>query len=432
MKGRGVTATRHADSTTTPSSPSARLVSLTSALYCTQYLGIGFVMTGLIVVFREQGVDLATLGAITSIGSLWAIKFLWAPLVDRYGVGRLGHYRSWLAGCQSAMIFVILLMLFTPPTLETFWSIVSLTAMFVLFSATQDIAADALVVRVVPQEQRGAINGVQVAAGYAGNVIGGGVLIVLYDKLGWITAILTLAALTAIALALILNSPEAQRTAPVGKRSLGQAYASMSFLWKSKRIAIWAFAIIPLLNIGASVVYYIANPALVDNGWSLTKIGVVLNIVASAIAILGSAACGFFTSRFGLKRPLFIGNSLAIVSVLLLLPMFSGQRNDLMTIAGVCLYMTAYSMTSVIIYTINMEYCREESAGSDFTVLTCLAMLFSFVAASPLLVVADRFGYVPVAVIGMAAMTAGTVLAFLHVKKYHPCRTTTVKESVSV
>lgn len=426
-----MTATQQADSTTTPSSPSARLVSLTSALYCTQYLGIGFVMTGLIVVFRELGVDLVTLGAIASLGAVWAIKFLWAPLVDRYGVKCLGHYRSWLIGCQSAMIFVILLMLFTPPSLDSFWSIVSLTAVFVLFSATQDIAADALVVRVVPQEQRGAINGVQVAAGYAGNVIGGGLLVVLYDKLGWTTAVLTLAALTASALVLILTTPEARHAAPAGKRNLTQAYASMSFLWKSKRVAAWAFVIIPLLNIGAGVVYYIASPALVDVGWSLTKIGVILNIIASAIAIFGSAICGFFTSRFGLKWPLFIGNSLAIVSVLLLLPVFSGRSNDLMTVAGLCLYMSAYSMTAVVVYTINMEYCREESAGSDFTVLTCLAMLFSFVAASPLLAFAEKFGYVPVAVISMVAMTAGTVLAFRHVKKYHPRRATAVKESVS-
>ena len=74
----------------------AERLRLITALYFTQWLGVGFLTIGLVAILREGGTPLATLGLLQTIGIIWPLKFLWAPLVDRYGCSRRGHYRSWL------------------------------------------------------------------------------------------------------------------------------------------------------------------------------------------------------------------------------------------------------------------------------------------------------------------------------------------------
>ncbi|MGB0722623.1 MAG: hypothetical protein ACPGU7_09525, partial [Gammaproteobacteria bacterium] len=49
---------------------------------------------------REAGVDRSTIGHVSWVATLYALKFLWAPLVDRTRLpvldAVLGHRRSWM------------------------------------------------------------------------------------------------------------------------------------------------------------------------------------------------------------------------------------------------------------------------------------------------------------------------------------------------
>ena len=94
---------------------SSRLGTLT-ALYVTQYLGIGFITVGLTAILRDGGTSLDTLALLQFVGLIWPTKFLWAPILDRYGSRHRGHYRSWLLVLQSGLVFALLALLpFTRP-----------------------------------------------------------------------------------------------------------------------------------------------------------------------------------------------------------------------------------------------------------------------------------------------------------------------------
>ena len=45
---------------------------------------------------KEEGVDLALIGAVTLVGLPYTLKFLWAPLLDRFTLPFLGRRRGWL------------------------------------------------------------------------------------------------------------------------------------------------------------------------------------------------------------------------------------------------------------------------------------------------------------------------------------------------
>ncbi|MEE8603015.1 MFS transporter [Euzebya tangerina] len=381
----------------------APLYRLLSALYITQFIGVGFLLVGLTGILRENGASLESLGIIQGLGLVWAVKFLWSPVVDRFGGRRSGHYRPCLLVLQTAMVLTLLTMLGVSPDPDDFGALMALAALLVFFSATQDIAADALAVRLIAVEDRGTANGVQVAAGYVGNLLGGGLTVVVFDPFGWTAAMLLLAAMTATALVVVIRFRE-QDTPPLATpASLGVAYRSLRTVFHQPGAGRWALVVVPLLYLGVAVSYGLLTPALVDIGWSLTRIGVVLSLVASVPAAIGGFVGGALVSRYGRLVPVLAGSAIKVAATLALLPMFGGSRNDALIITAICVYLTSYSATTSVIYTVNMDYSRTDSAGSDYTLMSSIGMIWSFIAGGVGLGIAGAVGYVPV-VIGSAVL----------------------------
>ena len=53
-----------------------------------------------------------------------------------------------------------------------------------------------------------------------------------------------------------------------------------------------------------------------------------------------------------------------------------------MTVVALCCFMVAYTIANVVLYTVNMDYSRPGTGGTDFTVLSSFGLICSFVAAS--------------------------------------------------
>ena len=56
---------------------------------------------------RLEGVSLTAIGFFTAVQYPYVIKFLWAPLVERYPLSALGRRRSWMLLTQVGLIFCI-------------------------------------------------------------------------------------------------------------------------------------------------------------------------------------------------------------------------------------------------------------------------------------------------------------------------------------
>src|SRR5947207_12829343 len=75
--------------------------------------GLPLALSGstLAVWMRESGVDLATIGLFALVGTPYAVKFAWAPLVDAIDLPLLsrllGRRRAWLLSSQLLLIGAI-------------------------------------------------------------------------------------------------------------------------------------------------------------------------------------------------------------------------------------------------------------------------------------------------------------------------------------
>jgi predicted MFS family arabinose efflux permease len=382
-----------------------------SVLYVTQYLGIGFITVGLTAILRDGGTSLDTLALLQVVGLIWPVKFLWAPLVDRYGTTR-----TWLFVLQGAMVVTLLALLpFTGPA-ASLGPVIAVCAAYVFMSATQDIAVDAVAVRILADRERGTGNGIQIAAAHLGTLVGGGLCVLVYDLYGWVAAITLLAVLTAAGLATIAVFREPPRTGrPAGT---GAAYRALFSVLGRPGCRRWTFGVVPLLYVGSGATYALVSPALVDAGWSLGRIGVVTGIVTSVPAIAAGLAAGAVTHRIGRSGVLIAGGAAITVSTVLLLPLMTGTAPAALTIVALCCFMAAYTVLNVVVYTVNMDYSRSGTAGTDFTVLSSFGLICSFVAASIGLAGADRLGYPVVATAAAALVLLGVLAGVAHQRKH--------------
>ncbi|HEY0454039.1 MFS transporter [Actinophytocola sp.] len=392
-------------------------------LYMSQFLAIGFLFTALVAISRDRGGSLEDISVIFVLGMVWALKFLWAPLVDRFGSKRLGHYRSWLLITQPAAALAIVAI--APfDVIENIWIILGLLALVAILSSTQDIATDALAVREMTGRSRGPINGLQVGAGFVGDIIGGGLVLVLYDAFGWVPAVLSLAALTALPIYFILRHRErpADEPAPAERVRRPSVWA----LFHQKGAARWAFVLTPLLTLAMPGAYGLLVPIMIDGGVSVGAVGLLSNGLGGVVSMITAVAAGLLVDRMGRKRALILYSVGQLVAIAAVLPV--------VTVGGLTWALIAIVLVNVfnagvwtIMYTINMDYARDTNAGSDFTLQVSISMAFRFAIAGVIANIAAAMGYAVALYVCLGLGVVGVVgVAIWYVEK----RTDTSRDEV--
>jgi predicted MFS family arabinose efflux permease len=379
-----------------------RKLAFLGSLYITQFLALGFFYTAFPAIMRAEGVDLAAIGAFYLLGLVWVVKFAWAPLVDRVGFGRLGHHRGWLLLCQSVMVALLLVLAaFAPPA--ELQPAVLLMLVIAVFAATQDIAVDALAVRLLTPQERGGGNAVQSAGGFVGNLIGGGAVLAAYAWFGWAGSMVVLAAGTALPLTMVLRnaeppgSPSAEEVRP-GLRDIVR-------LFQRPGMGGW-LATASLFFLGIGLAYALLTPLLVDAGWSLGRIAFAVNVVGSVAGVAGAWLGGWLIDRSGRRRALLTTALASAASVALLLLPAAGMTSTGVIWTAVTIAMAAYGATSTAVNCTVMDRCEEATAGTDFTVQYSVLSAGSFVIGSVGLAIASAAGY-------GAALTVAIALSLL-------------------
>ena len=119
---------------------------------------------------KEDGLSRTAIGFAGLIFGVYAINFLWAPLIDRIRIpwltDRLGQRRAWIVTLQVVIVACLVLWSTVDPT-ANLTAVVGIGLAIAIASATQDIAIDALRI-----EQVGKDEGEAMAAGAATAVVG--------------------------------------------------------------------------------------------------------------------------------------------------------------------------------------------------------------------------------------------------------------------
>lgn len=394
----------------------ARRYGLITGLYVTQFVGVGFLTVGLGVILRENGAALEQLAALTLAGLIWPLKFLWAPLVDRWGSRRLGHYRGWLLVLQPLMVLAILAMI----PFDDFGNLtplILLGVLLALLSATQDTASDALAVLTMKGQARGLTNGIQVMGGYLGNLLGGGVTVLVYAAFGWTAAICFLAVVTAIPLISIATLRE-ERVHRKVVPTAAEAFGALGGVLRQPGAALWALLIAPMGLSAVAIASGLTSPALIDAGWTVSQVGVLTGVVLGLAGIVGGLLGGVVIRRLG-RVATYAGTSILLaIGIGLLVPTVLGTADHVAVTVAVFGAFLAATASAAVVQTVSMDYARPATAGTDFTLIVSVAQFWSFVIGAGALYAAAQFGYQPVMWAAVALVALAGLLGTRHLSRH--------------
>lgn len=359
-----------------PSRASSK-IPLIASLYVSQAVPLGFLIVALPAILRRQGLGLEQTGLLGALALPWILKVFWAPLVDRFGSKRLGHYRSWILPLQAVSVACVAALAGVDIEAGLTWLVIGAAA-FMLTSATQDIATDGLAVRAIPREGRGIANGIQVGGYYLGQVLGGGVVLVLFDRVGWTWAILAMAAL--LATPLLLAVPFREPQAPA-RPSPKVDFDAMRRFARRPGAAGW-IAILLLYRAGETMALAMFNPMLVDGGLSLEEIGLTLGVAGSIAAFTGALVGGAAVSALGRKPALVAFGTIQAVALGAYLVPAGGVMHVGALTAVAATVSFAGGMGTAALYTNMMDRSDPATAGTDFTLQQSLCAVGPLVGAS--------------------------------------------------
>jgi PAT family beta-lactamase induction signal transducer AmpG len=288
---------------------------------------------------REAGISRTEIGLLSWVGFAYAWKFLWAPVIDRYGVpvldALLGRRRSWMALAQAVIAAGLCLIALSDPARALPLTVAA--ALLVAFaSATQDVVIDGWRIDAAESSRQG-LMAASYQLGYRLALIcaGAGALYIA-ELASWRAAYFAMAALMIVGLAGTLLAPAAEVAA--ARKPLPFAAAVVEpladLVRRKKLLILPILALVAMFRLPDIVAGVMANPLYIDLGFSKIDIANVSKLYGVWIGILGAFAGGLALTRLGLWTTLLVGAVIAAGSNLMFAWLAAaGARLDLLTLA---------------------------------------------------------------------------------------------------
>jgi PAT family beta-lactamase induction signal transducer AmpG len=261
---------------------------------------------------KENAIVLKEITVIASAGMTYALKFLWAPLLDHWRLPlfvRLGQRRGWLLFAQLAVIAGLLGMAWaTPASLGVF---VAFTLIVAFAGATQDIAVDAYRIEIGEPSVQGALVATYSLGYRIALIVTGAFALFMADHMPWSAVYQLLAGLMLlpVVVTLIAREPQVLRKRPADwneamRESVVEPFVDF-FRRYGAQTALLTLAFILLFKIPEqALVGGIMSPFYLSLEFTKTEIGAVTKIYGIWMGIIGVFLGGMAIARWGVRKPL--------------------------------------------------------------------------------------------------------------------------------
>jgi MFS transporter, PAT family, beta-lactamase induction signal transducer AmpG len=277
---------------------------------------------------RDVGLDLGSIGLISLASFFYLLKFLWAPLIDRYAfplTAVLGRRRSWLLVSQLVVMGALYALAFTRPEAGV-GPLVGWVLLASLAGATQDSVVDAYRIEIAPVAAQAALAATYTLGYRFGLILAGAGALYLADYRDWTWAYVAMASLMLLPIAttLLCREPVAPEATVVRRIDfLGAFWQPFASFFSTNGLAL---GIVLLLFVGFykfpdQVIGVMAGPFYLDSGYTKSDIATVSKLYGVWMGIAGAFAGGIAVAAFGYRRMLFlaaIGVALSNLAFLLM------------------------------------------------------------------------------------------------------------------
>ncbi len=281
---------------------------------------------------KDAGLTRAAIGYFGSVFAVYAINFLWAPLVDRVKLpvlhAILGQRRSWIFLCQSVVLVCTLFIAGVNPANDLMFT--SMLALGIaIASATQDIAIDAFRIDTFPKSESNKLpqaSAMAVIGWWTGYSLPGYLAFINADSMGWNGVYYGMAVVIGVLMCftLLVGEPNTQREALQNQaevrhskvvRSRLMAWLTVTavepfldfFRRNGVRVAVTLLLFVFLFKIGEAFLGRMSIPFYKEIGFSNEQIGHYSKLIGWGATIFFTLVGSMFNVKFGIVRGLMIG-----------------------------------------------------------------------------------------------------------------------------
>lgn len=265
---------------------------------------------------KRENIDIGVIGYFGWAALAYSLKFIWAPVLDRYALTKWGRRKSWMLLTQVLLAIFIAGMGFINP--QTNLPLLAVFAVIVGFlSATQDIAIDAYRREYLTDEELGIGSSMNIYGYRIAMLVAGGLGISMVGtepfNLGWGTLYFIMALFMGVGIITTFFAPEPEVEGPP-PRTLRESVVEPFREFLTRRGALLLLAFVFLFKFGDAVGGAMLNPFYVEMGYTNANIGVIAKTFGMISTLFGFFIGGLGVYYFGITRSLFIFGILQIVS----------------------------------------------------------------------------------------------------------------------
>jgi len=331
-----------------------------------------------------ENVSLQEIGFLTLVGTAYTLKFLWAPLVDRFSPGILGRRRGWVLICQILLALGFFAMGHLSPA-TSLGGLAMLAVLVAFLSATQDIAFDAYRTDVLEPQERGAGAALSVLGYRLAMLVSGGLALVIADQwIGWGNMYSLMGGLMLLTVLATFWAPEPANPGDA-PRTLMKAVTQPLGEFFGRPGAWVLLLMIVLYKLGDAFAGALSTTFLIRGaGFTPTEVGTVNKILGLTATIVGALAGGAIMSRLGLFRSLMLFGILQGVSNLAYWLIAIVPGTLWIMASGVFLENLCGGMGTAAFVALLMGMCRKEFSATQFALLSAFSAVGRTYLAGPL------------------------------------------------
>ena len=396
---------------------SGRSVPWVASTYFAEGLPYSIVHQVSMELFTSMGASAQVVGLTALYGLPWNLKFLWGPVMDRYGT-----LRRWAIGLEVALAIAIALIAWPAQQLDLSAAARVFLVVAVL-AAAQDVAVDGFYMHALGKTDQAELSGLRAGAFRLAMLAGKGGLVMIAGHVSWRACFYTgggvmllLAIVHALALPRARPREDAALSLP-GAGVIDRASSSPArFYLEAFRTFVaqpgaWvSLAFILVYRAGDAMMFSMSSKLLEHLGVNLAQRG-LLNGIAGAAGIAGSMMGGVVIARLGLRRtlaPIALGQGLAI---LLYVAIAARAPTPLWIDAAVIAERVVEGVGSAALVVFLMRRCAGDFRASHFAIASAAMSLGATALGSVSGFVLARVGYPAFFVIAYVAAIPGIFLA---------------------
>lgn len=326
---------------------------------------------------RDIGLALSLIGLLSFASFFYVLKFLWAPLLDRYALPFLGRRRGWLFASQFLLLLALLAMAFTNPTLNlsTLIAFVSLAA---FAGATQDILVDAYRIEIADLHAQGALAATYTLGYRIGLILGGAIALYFAELFGWENTYIAMAALMLLPIIATLLAKEPVTVA--ARRNIGLAEAFLEpfkeFFGRNGILLALAFLLfVGLFKFPDQMIGVLAGPFYLDSGYTKADIATVSKLYGVWLGIGGAFLGGICVAMFDMRKLLAVAAVGVAISNLAFLLMAQNPSEIWAFFAAITADNLANGFAGTILVAFMSSLTNQNFTATQYALLVSLANL---------------------------------------------------------